>query len=105
MKYGIRFSPAALCDMEDVWAGVFAASKEEETADQYVQDFVDAIARKGEYPQSGIPLTYRGLFTGVYSVNFKAYKAFYRMKDDCIEVARVIMAKRDYMYILFGENP
>jgi plasmid stabilization system protein ParE len=31
------------------------------------------------------------------------YKAFYRVRDGYIEVARIIMAKRDYMRILFGE--
>ena len=50
-----------------------------------------------------IPLQYRGLFTGFYSVNYKKYKAFYRVREGYIEVIRIIMAKRDYMTILFGE--
>ncbi len=32
------------------------------------------------------------------------YKAFYRVNDRYIEVIRIIMAKRDYMTILFGES-
>ena len=53
---------------------------------------------------STIPLRYRGMFTGFYSVNFKAYKAFYRVIEDYIEVLRIIPAKCNYMRILFGES-
>lgn len=30
--------------------------------------------------------------------------AFYRIKDDYIEVIRIIYEKRDYMQTLFGDN-
>ena len=76
---------------------------EPDVACQYVEDFADKIAEKKVFPNSGIPLHYRGLFTGFYSVNFKAYKAFYRVIEDYIEVLRIIPAKRDYMKVLFGE--
>ena len=89
--------------MDDVWSGVLEASKDFDVADQYVADFSDKIAQKRAFPSSGIPLCYRGLFTGFYSVNFKAYKAFYRVTGDCIEVLRIIPAKRAYMKILFGD--
>lgn len=104
MNYKIRYTPAAQKDMDDVWDGVFEASKSFETADTYVEGFIGVIEEKKRFPRSGIPLYYRGLFTGFYSVNYKAYKAFYRLKDDYIEVIRVILAKRDYLKILFGES-
>ena len=37
-------------------------------------------------------------------MNYKKYKAFYRVRDSYIEVIRIIMAKRDYMLILFGDS-
>lgn len=104
MSYTLRYSPAAMQDMEAVWDSVFEASKSYEIADRYVNDFADEIATKRAFPQSGIPLLYRGLFTGFYSVNFKAYKAFYRINGSYIEVARIIMMKQDYIRILFGET-
>ncbi len=104
MKYKVRYSLLALEDMDEVWDGVLEASKEYDTADRYVEEFADKIAEKSLFPESGIPLFYSGLFTGFYSVNFKAYKAFYRIHDGYIEVARIIMAKRDYMKILFGDG-
>ena len=90
--------------MDGVWDDVLEASREPDVADQYVEDFADKIAEKKLFPNSGIPLHYRGLFTGFYSVNFKAYKAFYRVMEDYIEVLRIIPAKRDYMKVLFGET-
>lgn len=104
MSYTLRYSPAAMQDMEAVWDGVFEASKSYEIADRYVNDFADEIATKRAFPQSGIPLLYRGLFAGFYSVNFKAYKAFYRINGSYIEVVRIIMMKQDYIRILYGET-
>ena len=103
-KYKIRYTPEAMRDMDAVWDGVYEASKEYDIADRYVNDFMDEIEKKKKFPFSGIPLVYRGLFTGFYSVNFKKYKAFYRMDDSYIEVIRIIMEKMDYMKILFGES-
>ena len=103
MSYKVRYTPKAQKDMDEVWNDVLAVSKEQDVASRYIEDFADRIAEKKIFPNSGIPLLYRGLFTGFYSVNFKAYKAFYRVMDDYIEVLRIIPAKQDYMRILFGE--
>lgn len=104
MKYRIRYSPAAQKDMDHVWDGVLEASASYDIADKYVEEFADKIAAKTDFPESGIPLYYRGLFTGFYSVNSKAYKAFYRINDGYIEVIRVLLAKMEYMKILFGDS-
>ena len=103
MTYSIRYTPEAVRDMDAVWDGVYEASKSFDIADRYVIEFADAIAEKKLFPLSGIPLQYRGLFTGFYSVNFKKYKAFYRVVGNYIEVLRILIAKSDYMTILFGE--
>lgn len=84
------------------WNDVYKASKDSNHAEQYVNDFVEAIATKKMFPFSEIPLEYSGLFTGYYYVNFKKYKAFYRVRDSYIEVTRIIMAKKNYMNIIFG---
>lgn len=104
MKYKIHYTPEAQRDMDAVWDGVWEASLDYDTADKYVDDFVDAIVLKQKSPKTGIPLYYRGLFTGFYSVSFKAYKDFYRINDGYIEVIRVLPAKMDYLKILFGES-
>lgn len=104
IKYKIRYTPEAMRDMDEVWDSVYVVSKEADVADRYVNDFIDEMEKKKEFPFSGIPIVYRGLFTGFYAVHFKMYKAFYRVHDSYIEVIRIIMEKRDYMMILFGES-
>jgi plasmid stabilization system protein ParE len=104
MVYKLRYAPHAQRDMDDVWDGVWEASRDYDTADKYVDDLADEIAKKKKSPKTGIPLYYRGLFTGYYSVNFKAYKAFYRISDNYIEVVRVLPEKMDYLKVLFGES-
>lgn len=104
MKYRIRYSLSAQKDMDAVWNGVLEASASYDIADKYLNDFLDKISTKRDFPESGKPLYYRGLFTGFYSVDFKAYKAFYRVRDGYIEVVRVLLAKMEYIKILFGED-
>ena len=62
------------------------------------------LQQKKAFQFSGIPLEYRGLFTGFYFVNYKKYKAFYRVRDSYLEVIRIIMSKSDYIKMLFGEQ-
>ena len=104
MSYVIRYSPSARRDIDRVWDDVFSASAGLEVAECYVMDFLDVTAQKRVFPESGIPLYYRGLFTGFYSVNFKAYKAFYRVHGNYVEVIRVLLQKQEYMKVLFGEE-
>lgn len=104
MTYKIHYSPEAAKDMEEVWDGVWEASRDYDTSDRYVDDFMDEIAKKAKAPKTGIPLYYKGLFSGFYYVNFKAYKAFYRIDENHIEVVRILLSKMDYMRVLFGES-
>lgn len=101
--YSLRYTPEAVRDMDLLWDDVYEASKDFDTADRYVREFDLEISKKKKYPLTGNPLVYRGLFTGFYYVNFKKYMAFYRVKGEFIEVIRIIMSKRDYMSVLFGE--
>lgn len=102
--FPIRYSQKALSDLLSVWDDVYEASKEPETADKYTEGLMEAIAGKKEFPLSGSPLLYGDLFTGYYYVNYKKYKFFYRVKDETIDVVRILMCKRDYMKILFDED-
>ena len=47
---------------------------------------------------------YSVLLLNIYFIVLKKYMAFYRIKDDYIEVIRIIYEKRDYMQTLFGDN-
>ena len=100
MSFKIRYTPEAQRDMDAVWDGVFNVSGDFDTADKYAEELADEISKMKAFPQSGIPLEYNGLFVGYYSVIYKAYRAFYRIRGEYIEVLRIVLTKQDYMKIL-----
>lgn len=102
MGYTLLFSPVALADIDKVWDDVYLASKNYDLADRYVESLMDKIAGKKEFPTSGTPVFYGDFFTGYYRLTYKAYTVFYRIKDEYVEISRVLMSKSDYMSILFG---
>lgn len=103
MSYKLRYSPEAQRDMDKVWDDVYHASQNIEIAQKYVEDFIATIEKKKKYPTTGTPLYHGAIFTGYYSISFKEYKAFYRIKDTYVEVVRIIYSRRDYMNILFNK--
>ena len=104
MSYRIEYSPVAVRDMDRVWDEVYEASKEVEVATRYIDDLMDQIEEKREFPRSGTPLYYDERFTGYYFVVFKAYIAFYPVKEDRMLVDRVLYGKSDYMRTLFRKE-
>ena len=104
MEYKIRFTPIAQGDMDDVWDEVLEASKNKKTTEKYVQEFIKEILKKKEFPKSGIKIEYDGIFTGIYSVKYKSYKAFYRINEEYIEVLRILHSKQDYMKYIFNDE-
>lgn len=104
MSHRIEYSPVALRDLDRVFAEVYEASKSEDTATQYVIDLMDHVSEKREFPKSGSPLYYEGGFTGYYFVVFKAYMAFYRVREDAILVDRVVYGKSDYIRVIFRNS-
>ncbi len=103
-KYEVVYSVDAIKDMDEIWEGVWNASRDLDTADEYIRDLSKVISRAGQLPKGGIPVYYKGLFTGIYFVRFKAYLAFYRIRGSRVEIGRVLLRKRDYLRILFGDD-
>lgn len=101
MNYKIEYSPIAIRDLDRVYAEVLEASKDTDTAIRYIDDLMDQVAMKSEFPKSGSPLYYEGGFTGYYFVVFKAYMAFYRVDADRMYVDRVVFGRSDYMRSIF----
>ena len=104
MKRRIRWSPAAAEDMEGVWNSVFAVSRDLETTERYVLEFIGRIGKLEDFPTVGFPMYYRGLFTGFWSVNYKAYKAFYRIRGEYVDIIRILPAGSDYLKVIFREE-
>ena len=103
MTYKLRYTSLSENDLLRVKEEVFEASKSIDVTERYLDDFLTKIEKKKDFPFSGTPLYYGDYFTGFYFVHFKAYNAFYRINDDCMEVLRVLSSKSDYIRILLGE--
>ena len=101
--YKLHYSPEFVADFEQIWESVQAISGSIATADRYLRDFTHKIKKKQQFPHSGTPIYFGDYFTGTYLVHFKAYNAFYEIKEDYIELVRALPSKSDYMRILFGE--
>ena len=104
MKYMIQYSKAAIRDLERVRLEVLNASTSNDVTDKYINDLLDAVEAKADFPKSGKPLYYENTFTGYYFVIFKAYLAFYRVEQTSVLVDRVLFSGSDYMKILRLDN-
>ncbi len=100
MKYKVKYSKSAIRDLDRVWSEIFEASKNQNITIKYIDDLMNKIEEKADYPKSGSPLYYENGFTGYYYVVFKAYLAFYRIENNSILIDRVLLGKSDYMRIL-----
>ena len=100
MRYQVEYSKNAIQDLNRVWAEVLKASKDTEITDRYVEELLDKVEAKSDYPKSGSPLYYENTFTGYYYLVFKAYLVFYRLEKETILVDRVLFGGSDYMRIL-----
>jgi len=101
MMFKLEYSPAAVRDLDRVWEEVYSASQNAQTASRYINELLDEIATKQEFPKSAAPLYYQNIFTGYYYVVFKAYIAFYRVEDEHMRVDRILHGHSDYMRLLF----
>lgn len=100
MRYEVKYSPAAVRDLDRVFSEVYKASKSHDISVKYIEDLMDQVDAKASFPKTGIPLYYENGFTGYYYVVFKEYLAFYRLDHDSIMVDRVLYRKSDYMRVL-----
>ena len=102
MSVKVQYSDAALLDLDQIWTGVLEASADYDTADSYIQNLQETIKGKNTFPYSGAPLNFNGVFTGYYYVVYKAYVAFYVVRDDKLLVSRILSWKSDYIQTLLG---
>ena len=64
MSYQVEYSKAAIRDLDRVWAEMYKASKDIEITERYIEELLDKVEKKSDYPKSGAPLYYENTFTG-----------------------------------------
>ena len=98
----VRWSEQALLDLDRVYEGVYAACRDLDTTDRYYDALIDAVEAKAAFPRSGARLFIGDTWTGDYYVVYKEYVAFYRVRDDVMEVSRVELRKADHVRRFIG---
>ena len=97
MRYTVEYSQAAIRDLDRVWLEVFEASKSYDITEKYINDLMDKVEEKANFPKSGSPLYYQDSFPGFYFVVFTAYLAFYRLENQTMLIDRILLGRSDYL--------
>lgn len=97
MTYSIEYSADAVRDLDRIRDEVFEASKSMETASRYVNDLLDEIAKRREFPGSASRLYYNDMATGYCFIVSKSHIAFCYIENDRIAVTRILYGRSDYM--------
>ena len=99
----IRYSAAAMQDLEEIGDYILEELKSPEAALNTVNRIQDTIEKLVDFPQIGISLSTRYEDVGNYHfVVCGSYLAFYHERMNDIYIDRILYGKRDYMNILFG---
>ena len=83
MKYSVEYSKAAVRDLDRVWSEVFRASRSYDITERYLNDLMDIVESKSEYPLSGAPLYYEDRFTGYYFVRISCILSSGKRTNSC----------------------
>jgi toxin ParE1/3/4 len=91
-RQSVIWSPEAERDLIEIW-GYWASEASAEVADNQICDISAACTRSEEWPCSGRA---RGeLLPGARSVPVRPNVVFYRVRDEAVEIVRVIDGRRD----------
>ncbi len=102
----LYYSPLALRDLEDIRNYINDELTNPAAALNTVNTILDKLGRLRVFLETGSPLgavitietDYRFLVCG-------NYLAFYRSRGEDVYIDRIIYGRRDYVKILFGEQP
>ena len=101
-NYKVVYSPLAIADMDEAWDEVWASSENFDVADNYISELMNKVDDISKHPKTGERLIFDDVFTGIYYVTHKKYSAFYRIRQDYIEVGRVLYNRSDYIKKIIG---
>ena len=98
----IFYSKQAVADMDRVWDEVYTVSWDYAIADNYVTGIRSALNQISNRPKTGIPLIYDHIFTGIYMMVYKKYIVFYRVRENRLEVGRILLGSSDYLRVVLN---
>jgi toxin ParE1/3/4 len=102
----LRVSPEAANDLREIRKYI-AVQLDAPVADQKpVSRILQSMRRLADFPKSGPTLSSALNIETDYRIQVCGnYLIFYRMEQQTVYIVRVLYGKRDYMKLLFGEQP
>ena len=102
----LRVSPEAANDLREIRKYIAIQLDAPVAAQKLVSRILQSMRRLADFPKSGpalssvlnIEVDYRFLVCGNYLI-------FYRLEKQDVYIVRILYGKRDYMKLLFGEQP
>ena len=104
MKCKVLLTQAAKNDLDKVYLEVYNACLDENKTRRYINELIDTIEKKADFPESGIPFYFGDLFTGYRYVIYKSYLAFYRINNDTLIVDRILFGRSNYCEALLAQS-
>jgi addiction module RelE/StbE family toxin len=102
----IKYSKAAIKDLEEIGDYIAKQLKSPKTALKTVNEIQDKINKLNDFPYIGKPLSAVVNFDTDYRfLGCGGYLAFYRSLEGEVFIDRILYGKRDYISVLFGDLP
>ena len=103
--FEVKVSPQAVEDLLEIKDYIENELLNPIAAQNTVEKIIEIFEDLANYPEIGIPVErYVSFSTDYKFVLANNYFIFYRIKEDCVKVIRIIYSRRDFVKILFGDN-
>ncbi len=103
--FEVKVSPQAVEDLLEIKDYIENELLNPIAAQNTVEKIVEIFEDLANYPEIGIPVErYVSFSTDYKFVLANNYFIFYRIKEDCVKVIRIMYSRRDFVKILFGDN-
>lgn len=89
----VKFSPQSIIDLDDVWSHVYKHDFNFDLADKVTYEIEKfCLELLPITPKMGIKQD--NISKGLYRFRFRSYHIYYRIKNDSIEIVRIINTER-----------
>lgn len=103
--FEVKVSPQAAEDLLEIKDYIENELLNPIAAQNTVEKIIEIFEDLANYPEIGIPVERYVAFSTDYKfVLANNYFIFYRIKEDCVKVIRIMYSRRDFVKILFGDN-
>ena len=105
MKHNLRYSPAALRDLDDIWDYIAVDLCNPNAAEKIINGILDTITPLEEFAEMGTPLNAIAAVVSDYRyLLHEKYLVFYRVGVEDVFIDRILHGSRNYLRILFDDK-